>query len=600
MSVAARISGASLMDLATATQTAEPSAAERAVPSPGAPLRVRTLRLRMPTLIVVILGLVVTVVLTILARGNYTDTEQRLTALQTRLTGQLLETAPLQIESTLDRVAGLSAESNDPVATFESAIAPSMRPRGQFVSSSLVLVPSTGPRVLAHLGATPIRNPEGAVSTAIYERAARSTSLVTTRAVSHGVQRLGFLVSAHGPGGTFVVGAGQQLPAAAHIAIPAGSPEAQLNVALYYGKRVRPSDLIATNSPSLPISGTSSRVTESFGTSWLTLVAAPSSPLTGGWAENLPWVILVAGLALTASAAVIAEWLARRRSLAETVAGETHELYQEQRIVAETLQVALLPKDLPLLRGFDVAARYLPATRGVEVGGDWYSVTPVDPDRFVFVVGDVSGHGISAASTMAILRFTIRALAKLGLPPAEILERANGEINVVDGGHFATALIGSVDISAGTLTLASAGHLPPLLVRPSGSAYVDLAVRPPLGLRQLSFEERTIEFACGSTLVAFTDGLVERRDTGIDAGLDRLAFVASSPEAAPSNVMASVLADLPGPDHEDDVAFLVIRRLDEVARPPAASSAADGPISTTSPPGLERHREDREPTVPTT
>jgi hypothetical protein len=93
---------------------------------------------------VVILGLAVTATITVLARANYVHTEQRLTALQTSLTGQLLQTAPLQIESTLDRVAGLSAESSNSVATFDSAMAPLMKPKGQFISSSLVVVLPSG------------------------------------------------------------------------------------------------------------------------------------------------------------------------------------------------------------------------------------------------------------------------------------------------------------------------------------------------------------------------------------------------------------------------------------------------------------------------
>jgi serine phosphatase RsbU (regulator of sigma subunit) len=518
-------------------------------------------RLRASTAIVVILGLGVTAVITVLARVNYTHTEQRLTALQASLTGQLLQTAPLQIESTLDRVAGLSAESSNPVATFDSAMAPSMKPRGQFVSCSLVLVSRSGPEVLAHLGAAPIRNPKGAVASAIYEQAAKSSALVTSRAVSQGVQRLGYLVSAHGPRGTFVVAAGQQLPVDSRLSIAAGSPDAQLDIALYFGKGVTSGDLIASSSPNLPIRGTVSTVTVAFGTGWLTLVAAPRSALAGGWAENLPWVILVAGLILTASVAVIAEWLARRRRIAETVAGETRELYLEQREISEALQLALLPKTLPPVRGADVVAQYLPPPRGVEVGGDWYSLTPVDADRFVFAIGDVSGHGIGAASTMASLRFSIRALAKLGMSPAEILERAGNEIDETDR-HIATALVGIVDISDSSVALASAGHFPPLLVSSSASEYIDLPPGPPLGLRHRNYESRKFNFDIGDTLIAFTDGLIEKRGVAIDAGMQDLASVASRPEESARAAMAAILAELPGDEHNDDVALLVVRRLD--------------------------------------
>jgi Stage II sporulation protein E (SpoIIE) len=412
---------------------------------------------------------------------------------------------------------------------------------------------------MAQLGAAAIINPKGAVASAIYEHAARSTSLVTTRQVSHGVQRLGYLVSAKGLGGTFVVSAGQQLPVDAHVTLPSSSPDAQLDIALYYGKSTRPTDLIETNAPSLPLQGTFSTVTEPFGTGWLTLVAAPRSPLTGGWQQNLPWAILAAGLLLTAVAAVIAEWLGRRRTFAEAAAGRSRQMYRQQRDIAETLQGALLPKALPPLPGVDIAARYMPATQGVDVGGDWYSVVPVSPDQFIFCVGDVSGHGVSAASTMAPLRFTLRGLAKLGMSPAEILGRLEDEIDIAEG-HFATVLVGRVDLSASTVSFASAGHLPPLLVSPAGSEYLDLPTGPPLGVHTHAYEEKTFAFADWSVLVVFTDGLVERRDISIADQMTRLATVASDAEGASSAVVADRLFGLPDVAHEDDAALLVIRR----------------------------------------
>ncbi|MGA8723548.1 MAG: ATP-binding SpoIIE family protein phosphatase [Acidimicrobiales bacterium] len=552
-------------------EEAEQSAATQVAEHPtstgnrGTTTRVRRTRLlprvRTPTVFVAVLGLAVTIVLTILARANYAHTEQRLTTLQTSLTGQLLETAPLQIESTLDRVAGLSAESSDPVTTFEASMAPSMQPRGRFVSSSLTLVTPEGPRVIAHLGAASIRDPQGTVATGLYERTASSSSLVTTRAVSQGVQRLGYLVSARGPAGIYVVGAAQQLPAGSHIAVPASSPDAQLNVAIYYGKSVNANNLIATNAPSLPLSGSTSTVTESFGSGWLTLVAAPRSPLSGRLPENLPWAILAAGLALTAAAAVIAEWLGRRRSLAEAAAGESRQMYRQQRDIAEALQGALLPRQMPSPPGVDIAARYIPATQSIDVGGDWYSVIRASPERFVFVVGDVSGHGVSAATSMAPLRFTIRALAKLGMEPAEILERAADEIDISDG-HFATVLVGMVDLATESVTLASAGHLPPLFVSHLGSRYLDLLTGPPLGLDRDSYEAKTFEFPAGATLIAFTDGLIERRGTDIQERMDFLAAAARGLEGDSDAYMAGILGELPGVDHEDDVALLVIRRPD--------------------------------------
>ena len=234
-------------------------------------------------------------------------------------------------------------------------------------------------------------------------------------------------------------------------------------------------------------------------------------------------------------------------------------MYRQQRDVAEALQGALLPTQMPSPPGVDIAARYIPATQSIEVGGDWYSVIRASPERFVFVVGDVSGHGVSAATSMAPLRFTIRTLAKLGMEPAEILERAADEIDISDG-HFATVLVGMVDLAAESVTLASAGHLPPLFVSHLGSRYLDLPTGPPLGLNRDSYEAKRFGFPRGATLIAFTDGLIERRGTDIQERMDFLAAAARGQGGDSDAIMAGILGELPGVDHEDDVALLVIRR----------------------------------------
>ena len=171
--------------------------------------RTRSLpRVRTPTVVVAVLGLAITIVLTILARANYGHTEQRLTTLQTSLTGQLLETAPLQIESTLDRVAGLSAESSDPVSTFETSMAPSMQPPGRFVSSSLILVTPGGPQVIAHLGAASIGDPQSSVATALYSRGELNLACHDSGGVTRSPE-VGLLsFSARGPAGIYVVAHG--------------------------------------------------------------------------------------------------------------------------------------------------------------------------------------------------------------------------------------------------------------------------------------------------------------------------------------------------------------------------------------------------------
>ena len=201
--------------------------------------------------------------------------------------------------------------------------------------------------------------------------------------------------------------------------------------------------------------------------------------------------------------------------------------------MSETLQRSLLPRRLPAIPGWEFAARYVPATKGAEIGGDWYSVVEVDDHRFAVVIGDVSGHDMAAAGVMAALRYTIRTLAKLGIPPDEILDRAAKELDATTDDHFATVLVGWWTLRMQEITLASAGHPPPLMVMtdaPSTSG-------PPwhAGGRPAdpAAEPITVHFVPGSTLVGFTDGLIEQRGQSLDARLG------SSPQWPPKAQLSS-------------------------------------------------------------
>jgi serine phosphatase RsbU (regulator of sigma subunit) len=224
------------------------------------------------------------------------------------------------------------------------------------------------------------------------------------------------------------------------------------------------------------------------------------------------------------------------------------------------LQHALLPKALPVVAGMELAARYIPSATGVEIGGDWYSVVRTDAGRLVFVVGDVSGHGVDAASLMGSLRYTVRALARLGLGPAEILGRAGSEIDIGADGHFATALVGSIDLEADTMTLASAGHPPAVLVRPGEAVVCRAALGPPLGLGLGPYRSTTTEFPRGWSLLAYTDGLIERRTRGIDEGIEALTVVAADGPRGANSLVDHVVAGLTDGRNDDDIAVLCISR----------------------------------------
>jgi serine/threonine-protein kinase RsbW len=172
----------------------------------------------------------------------------------------------------------------------------------------------------------------------------------------------------------------------------------------------------------------------------------------------------------------------------------------------------------------------------------------------------VSGHDIAAAGVMASLRYTIRTLAKLGIPPDEILDKAAEELNVANDHHFATVLIGVVDTRLQQLTLASAGHLPPLMLHDGHAQFLTVSPGVPLGVPgDPKPESITVAISPNSTLVAFTDGLVERRGHDLDRRLEQLEAVAAESPSRPEDLITRLLDVLTSSDEEDDIVVLAIR-----------------------------------------
>jgi serine phosphatase RsbU (regulator of sigma subunit) len=238
--------------------------------------------------------------------------------------------------------------------------------------------------------------------------------------------------------------------------------------------------------------------------------------------------------------------------------------YNRERATALTLQRSLLPTGLSAPSSVEVSHRYLPGSQLIEVGGDWYESIALPGARVALVVGDVAGHGVRAAVTMGRLRTAIRVLAMLELPPAESLHQLN-EIMAQMGDvepHFATCAYALYDAVSGTCEIASAGHLPPLLVSPQGKCdYLDVTPAPPLGVGDGLVSSQTFDVEDGSLLVLYTDGLVESRGQDIDDGLGRLQAAFSSESAARSveDLCKAVLTDAYAEIQRDDIAILMAR-----------------------------------------
>jgi len=238
--------------------------------------------------------------------------------------------------------------------------------------------------------------------------------------------------------------------------------------------------------------------------------------------------------------------------------------YSRERATALTLQRSMLPTGLSHPASVEVRHRYLPGSKLIEVGGDWYESIGLPGGRVALVVGDVAGHGVRAAVTMGRLRTAIKTLTMLELPPAETLQRLDDlmhEIGVFEP-HFATCVYAVYDSVDGTCEVASAGHLPPLLVRPDGTnEFLDVSPAPPLGIGASPIVSRTLSIEDGTLLVMYTDGLVERRTEDIDLGLERLrkVFGPGATEQSLDELCREALADVYGDHQRDDIAILVAK-----------------------------------------
>jgi serine phosphatase RsbU (regulator of sigma subunit)/anti-sigma regulatory factor (Ser/Thr protein kinase) len=230
----------------------------------------------------------------------------------------------------------------------------------------------------------------------------------------------------------------------------------------------------------------------------------------------------------------------------------------EQRRLAELLQQRLLPQQLAGVPGLELASRYLPASESL--GGDWYDAFALAPGRIALAVGDVVGHGLAAAAVMAQLRTALRAYAVDGHPPAEVVERLNRMMWTLGPTAMTTLVYLVLDPVRETIDVVNAGHPPPLVIGPDGgAAYLPLQGGVALGATPVArYRCESHRFAIGSTVVLYTDGLVEERGASIDAGLERLRVLtgnAEGPESLCETIVAQLVPDAPA----DDIAMIVAR-----------------------------------------
>ncbi|MFI8231330.1 PP2C family protein-serine/threonine phosphatase [Streptomyces sp. NPDC085900] len=256
------------------------------------------------------------------------------------------------------------------------------------------------------------------------------------------------------------------------------------------------------------------------------------------------------------------ELLARLGSLTAQ-ARELAEVQRSRVELAIALQRGMLPRDLPVARGFRLAVRYAPAYHGLNVGGDWYDVFTLPDGHLGLSIGDVQGHNIEAAAFMGQVRVGLRALASVTSEPGELLSRTNDLLLSLGTDLFATCTFMRLDPATGVLESARAGHIPHIWATADGrSGIADGEGGPPLGIvAGVDFPVTRSRLTTGGVFVLVTDGVVEGPSLSVDEGLDqvvRLAGIAAVAGMEAGALAAAVMKVAERVGHEDDAAVLVV------------------------------------------
>ncbi|MEU1203649.1 PAS domain S-box protein [Streptomyces sp. NPDC005813] len=278
--------------------------------------------------------------------------------------------------------------------------------------------------------------------------------------------------------------------------------------------------------------------------------------------------------------AIVRDISDRKRAEAELT-----ELYEQQRHIALTLQRSLMGTP-PAIPGLVTASRYLPATQGAGVGGDWFDLIPLGAGRVGVLIGDVMGRGLEAAAVMGQLRSAAHALAKTGMQPRQLMQALDAvvaDLGVPD--QLVTCCYLVIAADAGEVMICSAGHLPVLVTVPGqGARTIPAPVNAPLGVGDMIYEQCSTTIPRGATLVLYTDGLIETPGSDIEdqlaeliRTLDKLAGDAPDLEGAADHVLATLLPDADG---HDDVTLL----LTQLPAAPLATATTDLPARPESVP----------------
>jgi serine phosphatase RsbU (regulator of sigma subunit) len=339
------------------------------------------------------------------------------------------------------------------------------------------------------------------------------------------------------------------------------APFNELRVVLYDAPTADPSQAIVTTSNTVPLSGHVRLIHIAAGDATWALQVSAAHPLVGSTADHAAWIAAAIGALLSALVALMIEVETRRRRSALA-------LYRNEHQLAEGLQRSLLP-ELPEFPGIEIAGCYLAGSADQQVGGDWYDVFDLGRGRIGLAIGDVLGHDIAAAALMSRVQTALRAYAFLGAEPGSVLDRLDRLLATLQSERLVTLFFGVLSPAAANgsrkLVFANAGHPAPLVYDPeSGVRELEEAGSLLLGVTPVERDNRPQHAAVlrpGSTLLLYTDGLIEVPGVSLTDRIDNLKAVtaAAAPGTAPQQLGDMLLDTMAAGKRRDDVALLLAR-----------------------------------------
>jgi serine phosphatase RsbU (regulator of sigma subunit) len=541
---------------------------------------------RLLPLTIMIVGLALFFGLAVACRALFDQTEDRLLQQRTSEAGAALQISVNQVRAPLDAAAKLAEATDGDPAVFAKIIEPYIgTAAGQFTATALYRIGTTTP--LAEVGGPVALPMDGGDSVQAMLDSATAEPFVVVDLLNLEPRRLGYAVADVVKNPEFVAYGERTLSADPNVRRRTDEPFAQLDYAIYLGGEPATDQLLGASVENLPIRGRTADAVVPFGNTDLFLVMTPIDHLSGNLFANLWWIVAAGGALVAAALATLTRRLLERRDTALGLASDNERLYDEQRHIAETLQLGLLPQHLDAPLGVAVAARYWPAGSASLIGGDFYDMFAVGADRWAIAIGDVCGKGIEAAALTGLARHTLRAAARNSSSPTEVLQAVHHALREHRPATFCTAcfaFMSPLDDGGYRLEFSLGGHPQPLLRHTDGRIEPVGELGMLLGMIEPTLSSTIVDVVPGDTLVMYTDGLTDapaEKAVSIEELASLLQFEGDQPIEQLADSIR-VLKRGRRPSGSDDDTALLILRFDETSGPRAGGAPAATVESVTS------------------